>query len=176
MNLCGWMGFSVDFQREVQGGDIFEIIYERTIDELDGREISNGKLHYAGILLSGEPQGFYRFEAAGQPTGWYDAEGQSAVRTLMRTPVSGARLSSSYGMRRHPITGYNALHRGVDFAVPTEPRYWQPVRPGRNWLAGMGAMAAIFVSGITALTGRPMPISRAMPGGFAPERWWNRAK
>jgi len=113
------MGFSVDFQREVQGGDIFEIIYERTIDELDGREISNGKLHYAGILLSGEPQGFYRFEAAGQPTGWYDAEGQSAVRTLMRTPVSGARLSSSYGMRRHPITGYNALHRGVDFAVPT---------------------------------------------------------
>ena len=113
------MGFSVDFQREVQGGDIFEIIYERTIDELDGREISNGKLHYAGILLSGEPQGFYRFETAGQPANWYDATGQSAVRTLMRTPVSGARLSSSYGMRRHPITGYNALHRGVDFAVPT---------------------------------------------------------
>ena len=71
------------------------------------------------MVLSGKPIGYYRHKNNNGNIGWYDENGKSAVRTLMRTPVNGARLSSSYGMRKHPISGYNKLHKGVDFAVPT---------------------------------------------------------
>ena len=113
------MGFTVDFQRQLRKGDSFGLIYERTIDRLTGKEITAGKLHYAGMTLSGEPLHFFRHDHRDGQIGWYDETGASAVRTLMRTPVSGARVSSSYGMRKHPTLGYNAMHRGVDFAVPT---------------------------------------------------------
>ena len=112
------MGFTVDFQREIQTGDSYELVFEKTVDGLTGAELSSGTLHYAGIVLSGRPMGFFRFVHRNGRVGWYDAKGRSAVRTLMRTPVNGARLSSKFGMRRHPVTGYNAMHRGIDFAVP----------------------------------------------------------
>ena len=113
------MGFSVDFQRDIQRGDQFELVYEKTVDRLTGVVLSSGKLNYAGIILSGKRMGYYRFTHPDGQIGWYDRNGKSAVRTLMRTPVNGARLSSRYGMRRHPVTGFNAMHRGIDFAVPT---------------------------------------------------------
>ena len=112
------LGFSVDFQREVRSGDQFELLYEREIDQLTGEDLNTGTLHYAGLRLSGDTMSFFRFENSDGIVGWYDREGQSAVRTLMRTPIAGARMSSKYGMRRHPVTGYNAMHRGVDFAAP----------------------------------------------------------
>ncbi len=86
---------------------------------MTGEVLSSGKLNYAGIILSGKRMGYYRFTHPDGQIGWYDRNGESAVRTLMRTPVNGARLSSRYGMRRHPVTGFNAMHRGIDFAVPT---------------------------------------------------------
>lgn len=113
------MSFSVDFQREVQNGDQFELIYDTAIDKLTGKLLSSDSLQYAGIVLSGKKMGFYRFVHPDGKEGWYDRNGESAVRTLMRTPVNGARMSSGFGMRRHPVTGYNAMHRGLDFAVPT---------------------------------------------------------
>lgn len=113
------MSFSVDFQREVQNGDQFELIYDTAIDKLTGKLLSSDSLQYAGIVLSGKKMGFYRFVHPNGKEGWYDRNGESAVRTLMRTPVNGARISSGFGMRRHPVTGYNAMHRGLDFAVPT---------------------------------------------------------
>ena len=70
-------------------------------------------------MLSGSQLSFYRFDHDGSRVGWYDRNGNSAARTLIRTPISGARLSSSYGMRKHPISGYNRMHKGVDFAAPT---------------------------------------------------------
>ena len=112
------LGFSVDFQREVRSGDEFELLYEREIDQLTGEDLNSGTLHYAGLRLSGDTMSFFRFENRDGIVGWYDRDGQSAVRTLMRTPIAGARMSSKYGMRRHPVTGYNAMHRGVDFAAP----------------------------------------------------------
>ena len=112
------MGFSVDFQREIRSGDAFELLYEQQIDQITG-DIIAIDLHYAGLMLSGTQLGYYRYDHDGSRVGWYDREGQSAARTLIRTPISGARLSSSYGMRRHPISGYNSMHRGVDFAAPT---------------------------------------------------------
>ena len=113
------MSFSVDFQRDIQQGDQFELIYEKLVDRLTGDILSSGKLNYAGIILSGKRMSYYRFTHPDGQEGWYDRNGESAARTLMRTPVNGARLSSRYGMRRHPVTGFNAMHRGIDFAVPT---------------------------------------------------------
>lgn len=112
------LGFSVDFQREIRSGDKFELLYERRLDKLTGEDLGSGTLHYAGLNLSGDVMSFFRYEAD-NIVGWYDREGNSAVRSLMRTPISGAPISSKYGMRRHPITGYNAMHRGVDFQAPT---------------------------------------------------------
>ena len=118
-NFVRVMSFSVDFQRDIQPGDKFELVYENAVDRLTGDVLTSGKLYYAGIILSGKRFGFYRFTYPDGRVGWYDRNGESAVRTLMRTPVNGARLSSRYGMRRHPVTGFNAMHRGIDFAVPT---------------------------------------------------------
>ena len=112
------LGFSVDFQREVRSGDEFELLYERRLDKLTGEELGAGTLHYAGLRLSGDAMSFFRYEQGDGIVGWYDEEGNSAVRTLMRTPIKGAKMSSKYGMRKHPITGYNAMHRGVDFGAP----------------------------------------------------------
>ena len=112
------MGFSVDFQREIRQGDSFELVFQKSVDSLSGEVMAQGKLHYAGIVLSGKKMGYFRYVHANGRIGWYDRQGQSAVRTLMRTPINGARISSGFGMRRHPTKGFNAMHRGVDFAVP----------------------------------------------------------
>jgi len=112
------MGFSVDFQREIRSGDAFELLFEQQVDQISGEKIAT-KLHYAGLMLSGKQLGFYRYDHDGSRVGWYDRNGNSAARTLIRTPISGGRLSSSFGMRRHPVSGYNRMHRGVDFAAPT---------------------------------------------------------
>ncbi len=111
------MGFSVDFQREIRAGDRFELLYETDRDGIDGERIG-GRLHYAGLALSDRNLGFFRYDEADNVVGWYDEEGNSAARTLIRTPISGARLSSSFGHRKHPISGFNAMHKGVDFAAP----------------------------------------------------------
>ena len=113
------MGFSVDFQRQLQQGDAFELVYKKTTDRITGETLSVGDVHYVGMVLSGKKIGYYRHQNSNGSIGRYDKNGKSAVRTLMRTPVNGARLSSSYGMRKHPISGYNKLHKGVDFAVPS---------------------------------------------------------
>ena len=111
------MGFSVDFQREVRRGDKFEMMYAIDRDSLSGDVVSVA-LQYAGLSLSGDQLGFFRYDGADGAIGWYDENGNSAARTLIRTPIAGARLSSSFGTRRHPISGFNAMHKGVDFAAP----------------------------------------------------------
>ena len=111
------MGFSVDFQREIRTGDRFELLYETERDSIDGKVVG-GTLHYAGLVLSDKPLGFFRYDGDKDTIGWYDEHGNSAARTLIRTPISGARLSSSFGHRRHPVSGFNAMHKGVDFAAP----------------------------------------------------------
>ncbi len=110
------MGFSVDFQREIHSGDSFEMLYEIKRDRLTGESVGS-KLLYAGLNLSGEQLGYFRFDNAGDAS-WFDRNGSSAARTLIRTPISGARLSSSFGHRKHPVSGFNAMHKGVDFAAP----------------------------------------------------------
>ena len=111
------LGFSVDFQREVRRGDKFEMMYTIDRDALSG-DVVDIDLQYAGLALSGDQLGFFRYDSADNAIGWYDENGNSAARTLIRTPITGARLSSNFGTRRHPVSGFNAMHKGVDFAAP----------------------------------------------------------
>ncbi len=110
-------GFEVDFQRDIRKGDWFEILYERFED--DNKVVKDtGKIIYASMFVNGEEINLYNFKD-NKDTGYYDIKGKSIVKSLMKTPINGARLSSSYGMRKHPILGYNKMHRGTDFAAPT---------------------------------------------------------
>ena len=111
------MGFSVDFQREVRRGDKFELMYAIDRDSLSGGVVGV-ELKYAGLSLSGDQLSFFRYNGTDNAIGWYDENGNSAARTLIRTPITGARLSSSFGTRRHPVNGFTAMHKGVDFAAP----------------------------------------------------------
>ena len=109
--------FDVDFQRDIQRGDAFDVIYEQYQDE-NGRSARTGNMVYAALSLSGITLQVYRYELAGGVVGYFNEKGESVRKALMRTPVDGARLSSRYGRRRHPILGYTRMHRGVDFAAP----------------------------------------------------------
>ena len=110
-------GFEVDFQRDIRKGDWFEILYERFEDDNEVVK-DTGKIIYASMYVNGEEINLYNFQYNNE-SGYYDIKGKSIVKSLMKTPINGARLSSSYGMRKHPILGYNKMHRGTDFAAPS---------------------------------------------------------
>lgn len=117
--LADAFSYDVDFQRDVQPGDDFELVFERFYDD-EGNTVRTGDLLFVSLETRRGARNFYSFLAPGtnQPD-WYDADGKSARRFLMKTPINGARLSSRFGMRRHPVLGYSRMHRGVDFAAPT---------------------------------------------------------
>ena len=110
-------GFQVDFQRDIRKQDSFQVMYEAFIDE-KGKLISSGNIIFANLKLSGENYALYFFDHEGSE-GHYDKNGKSVQKALMKTPINGARLSSSFGMRKHPIDGFNKMHRGTDFAAPS---------------------------------------------------------
>jgi murein DD-endopeptidase MepM/ murein hydrolase activator NlpD len=110
-------GFEVDFQRDIRKGDWFEILYERFEDDNNFVQ-DTGKIIYASMFVNGNEINLYNFNDE-KEIGFYDIKGKSIVKSLMKTPINGARLSSSFGMRKHPILGFNKMHRGTDFAAPT---------------------------------------------------------
>lgn len=109
--------YDVDFQRDIQPGDSFEVMFERESTE-DGRTVREGNVQYAALTLSGQRREIYRYEDTTGDVDYYDANGHSVRKALLRTPINGARLSSGYGMRHHPILGYGKMHKGIDFAAP----------------------------------------------------------
>jgi len=109
-------GFQVDFQRDIRKNDNFQIMYEVFEDD-KGKVFETGNIIFADLKLSGVNNSLYYFDKKGSE-GHYDANGKSVEKALMKTPINGARLSSSFGMRKHPIDGYNKMHRGTDFAAP----------------------------------------------------------
>jgi murein DD-endopeptidase MepM/ murein hydrolase activator NlpD len=110
-------GFEVDFQRDIRKGDWFEILYEKFEDD-NNKVRDTGKIIYASMYVNGEEINLYNFKYKNEED-YYDLKGKSITKSLMKTPINGARLSSSYGMRKHPILGYNKMHRGTDFAAPS---------------------------------------------------------
>ncbi|WP_440911602.1 M23 family metallopeptidase [Candidatus Pelagibacter sp.] len=116
IELARIYGFQVDFQRDIRKRDRFQIMYEVFIDE-DGKAIETGNILFANLILSGEDNSLYYFDEKGS-IGHYDKNGKSIQKALMKTPINGARLSSPFGMRKHPIDGFNKMHRGTDFAAP----------------------------------------------------------
>ena len=117
--LADAFAYDVDFQRDVRPGDRFELVFERYYDD-EGNTVRTGDLLFVSLESSRGAREFYQFMAPGDSRpDWYDSDGKSARRFLMKTPINGARLSSGFGMRRHPILGYSRMHRGTDFAAPT---------------------------------------------------------
>ena len=110
-------GFEVDFQRDIRKGDWFEILYEKFEDD-NNKVRDTGKIIYASMFVNGEEINLYNFKYKNEED-FYDIKGKSITKSLMKTPINGARLSSSFGMRKHPILGYNKMHRGTDFAAPS---------------------------------------------------------
>ena len=110
-------GFEVDFQRDIRKGDWFEIFYEKFEDD-NNKVRDTGKIIYASMFVNGEEINLYNFKYKNDEE-YYDIKGKSITKSLMKTPINGARLSSSYGMRKHPILGYNKMHKGTDFAAPS---------------------------------------------------------
>ena len=109
-------GFQVDFQRDIRKNDNFQIMYEVFEDD-NGKIFETGNIIFADLKLSGKNNALYYFEKKGSE-GHYDENGKSVEKALMKTPINGARLSSPFGMRKHPIDGFNKMHRGTDFAAP----------------------------------------------------------
>ena len=109
-------GFQVDFQRDIKKRDAFQIMYEVFVND-NGRVIETGNVLFANLKLSGEDNSLYFFNEE-KSKGHYDKNGKSVKKALMKTPINGARLSSPFGMRKHPIDGFNKMHRGTDFAAP----------------------------------------------------------
>jgi murein DD-endopeptidase MepM/ murein hydrolase activator NlpD len=110
--------YDVDFQRDLQPGDSFEIMFERFVDK-KGQVVRDGNILYANLILSGESMPIYRYVDQAGVADYYNPKGESVRKALLRTPVDGARISSGFGMRMHPILGFTKMHKGVDFAVAT---------------------------------------------------------
>ena len=111
-------GFEIDFQRDIRENDEYKIFYERYEDD-EGEVHNNGNVLFAYMKNDGKEISLYRYTDKNKVTGYYTSDGKSIERALMKTPINGARLSSTFGFRRHPILGYNKLHQGTDFAAPT---------------------------------------------------------
>ncbi len=116
-NIIRIFSWDIDFQRDLRPGDSLEVLYNQQVTE-DGEVARNGYISYAKLTISGHEIPIYRYKNTKGEIDYYDRSGQSIKKTLMKTPIDGGRISSTFGMRKHPVLGYNKMHKGMDFAAP----------------------------------------------------------
>lgn len=144
VQLAGILGYAVDF-RTIQPGDSFDMVYEREVNR-SGETVRTGEIVYVNFAGRGSPIEYFRYTAPDGETGFYTGEGEAAQRLLMRMPVNGARISSSFGMRFHPIHQVNRAHNGTDFAAPRGTPIMAAgtgVVTRANWHGGYGNFVGI---------------------------------
>ena len=155
-DLIRTFSFDVDFQRDIQDGDAFEVLYERMENE-DGEFVKSGKILFASLTLSGKTIPVYYFERDGDGE-YFTPKGEAIRKSLLRTPVDGARVTSGFGMRMHPVLGFSKLHKGIDFGAPTGT----PI-----FAAGSGTIVEIGQEGLVRQL-RPHPPHRRLPDRLCP--------
>lgn len=117
MNMINLYGYDIDFQRDIHGGDKFEMLVESFYDE-SGKKVKDGNVLFSSLTLQNRSIDIYLHKVDGRVE-YFDSKGNSIRKSLLRTPINGARVSSGFGMRRHPILGYSKMHKGTDFAAAT---------------------------------------------------------
>ncbi|MBI3444580.1 MAG: peptidoglycan DD-metalloendopeptidase family protein [Magnetospirillum sp.] len=117
INMIKVLSYDVDFQRDIQSGDTFEVMFEGWYDT-KGKLVKAGELLFTGLDLSGAEITLYRFEDGSGQNDFFNGKGESAKKALLKTPVDGAKITSGFGLRHHPILGYSKMHKGIDFGVP----------------------------------------------------------
>lgn len=130
--------YDFDFQREIHPGDTFEVVYEQQRNTA-GEPVGPAKLLFASLTTDEKSRSLYWYQPMGEGGGWFDGNGSSIIRSLMRTPVDGARVSSQFGFRIHPVLGYKKLHKGTDFAAPTGTPIFAAGSGVVEWAAMKGA-------------------------------------
>lgn len=168
MGLIRAFSHAVDFQRDLQPGDRFAVMFERFRDP-DGALIQHGQGIYAELRLRDRAVRIWRHAPAGGSPDWFDETGESVRRGLLRTPLDAARISSGYGMRRHPILGYSRMHQGIDFAAPSgTPVYaaGEGTVSFAGWRGGHGRVVMVrHNGGITTLYAHLSSIPRGIQPG-----------
>lgn len=109
--------YDFNFQTEIKAGDVFEAAFEQNVNA-GGQDVGPPRLLFASLTTSDKARAVYRFQPPGEEEGWFDGNGRTVRRSFMRTPVDGARITSHFGMRFHPVLHYTRLHGGTDFAAP----------------------------------------------------------
>ena len=118
VNFIRLFSFDIDFQRDIQSGDKFDVLFNQFID-YDGSVVSSGDILYASLTTGKRTLTLYRYEFSDGRANYFNDKGSSNRKALLRTPIDGARISSGFGRRKHPILGYSKMHAGVDFAAPS---------------------------------------------------------
>ncbi len=118
MSFINLYSYNIDFQRDIKAGDSFKIYYEYKTDK-SGRKVKEAKILYASLNSRGDNKDIYLYEMSNGKSDYFDAKGESIRRALLRTPINGARITSNFGLRHHPVLGYSKMHKGLDYGAPT---------------------------------------------------------